>query len=78
MDSGKVGCTYVVTGEMVDVGLGQHGVVFEFTFPERRGIASNDNELGLSGSKCFQGRLIAKGDYEWNVSENSKVLAHIR
>lgn len=41
-------CTYIVTGEVVDVGLGKHGVVLEFTLPERRGVASNDDELGLS------------------------------
>jgi len=41
-------CTYVVTGEVVDVGLGKHGVVLELTLAERRGVASNDDKLGLS------------------------------
>lgn len=40
--------THVVTLEVVDVGLGQHGVVLKLTLSERRGVASNDDELGLS------------------------------
>lgn len=47
--------THVVTLEVVDVGLGQHGVVLEFTLSERRGVASNDDELGLSGSEGLEG-----------------------
>jgi hypothetical protein len=37
------GPTYVVTGEVVDVCLCKHGIVFEFGLSERRSIASDDN-----------------------------------
>jgi hypothetical protein len=55
-------CTYVVTGEVVDVGLGKHRVVLELTLAERRGVASNDDELGLSGSEGLEGRFVSKSD----------------
>jgi hypothetical protein len=32
-------CTYVVAGEVVDLGLGKHGVVLELGLAERRGVA---------------------------------------
>jgi hypothetical protein len=47
---------------VVDVGLGQHGVVLELTLAERRGVASNNDELGLSGSKGLEGRFVSEGD----------------
>jgi hypothetical protein len=55
-------CTYVVTGEVVDVGLGKHGIVLELTLAERRGVASNDDELGLSGAEGLEGRLVSKSN----------------
>ena len=39
--------TYVVASKVVNVGLGKHGVVLELTLAERRGIASDDDELGF-------------------------------
>lgn len=47
--------TYVVTSEVVDVGLGKHRVVLELTLAERRGVASNDDKLGLARSKSLEG-----------------------
>jgi hypothetical protein len=47
---------------VVDVGLGKHGVVLELTLAERRGVASNDDELGLSGAEGLEGRLVSKSD----------------
>ena len=41
MDRG--GGTYVVTAEMVDGGLGQHGIVLELRLPQRGGVASDDD-----------------------------------
>ena len=61
-DKRDVLCTYVVTGEVMDVGLGQHGVVLELTLAERRGVTSDDDELGLSGSKGLEGRFVSEGD----------------
>ena len=46
--------THVVAGEVVNVGLGQHGIVLKFRLPERRSISSDDDELGLSRSQGFQ------------------------
>jgi hypothetical protein len=54
--------TYVVAGEVVDGGLGQHAVVLELTLAERRSVASNDDELGLAGSEALEGRLVSKSD----------------
>lgn len=39
---------------MVDGRLGQHAVVLELTLAERRGVASNEDQLGLSGSQCLE------------------------
>lgn len=47
---------------MVDVGLRQHGVVLELGLSERRSVASDDDELGLSGAEGLEGRLVSKGD----------------
>jgi hypothetical protein len=47
---------------VVDVGFGQHGVVLELTLAERRGVASNNDELGLSRSKGLEGRFVSEGD----------------
>jgi hypothetical protein len=55
-------CAYVVTGEVVDLGFGKHGVVLELTLAQRRGIASNDDELGLSGAEGLEGRFVSKSD----------------
>ena len=42
--------TYVVTVEVVNSSLAEHGVVLELRLAERRGVASNDDELGLAGA----------------------------
>lgn len=48
---------------MVDVGLGEHGVVLELGLAERWGVASNDDQLGLSGAESLEGRLVSEGDW---------------
>ncbi len=53
---------------MVDVGLGQHRVVLELTLAERRGVASNDDELGLSGAEGLKCGLVSESDWELIVS----------
>lgn len=55
-------CTYVVTGEVVNLSLGQHGVVLELRLAERRGVSGNDDELGLSRSELLESRLVSEGD----------------
>ena len=37
--------TYVVAGEVVDGGLGQHGVVLELRLAERGAVAGNEDKL---------------------------------
>lgn len=54
--------TYVVTSKVVDVGLGQHGVVLKLRLAERRSVSGDDNELGLSGSKGLEGRFVSERD----------------
>lgn len=56
--------TYVVASEVVNGGLGQHAVVLELTLAERRSVASNDDQLGLAGTKALEGRLVTKSDCE--------------
>jgi hypothetical protein len=55
-------CTYVVAGEVVDSGLGQHAVVLELGLAERRCVAGDDDQLGLAGAEGLEGGLVAEGD----------------
>ncbi len=55
-------CTYIVASEVVDVGLGKHRVVFQLGLAERRGVASDDDKLGLSGAEGLEGRLVSESD----------------
>ncbi len=57
-------CTYVVASEMMYICLGEHGVVFQLGLAERGGVASDDNELGLSGAKSLECRLVSESDCE--------------
>lgn len=54
--------TYVVAREVVDRGLGQHGVVLELRLPQGRSVASNDDELGLASTEALEGGLVAESD----------------
>lgn len=49
----------VVAAEVVDRGLGEHGVVLELRLAEGRSVASNDDKLGLAGAESLEGRLVA-------------------
>lgn len=67
----SIGCgTYVVAGEVVDGGLAEHGVVLELRLAERRGVASNDDELGLAGAEGLEGGLVTKSDLAGLCEEN--------
>ena len=55
-------CTYVVASEVVHIGLGQHRIIFQLGLAERRGVAGDDDELGLSGAEGLEGRLVSKSD----------------
>lgn len=57
-------CTYVVASEVVDIGLGQHRVVFQLGLAERRRVAGDDDELGLSRSESLESRLVSESDCE--------------
>lgn len=54
--------TYVVAREVVHGGLGQHAVVLQLRLAERRGVASNDDELGLARTERLEGRLVSESD----------------
>lgn len=59
--------TYVVSGKVVNVGLGQHGVVLELALAQRRSVASNDNQLGLASAQTLEGRLVSQRDCKSSV-----------
>lgn len=61
---GDVFATYVGTGEVVNWGLGQHGVVLQLGLAQGRSVARDDDELGLAGSQTLEGRLVAESDYK--------------
>jgi hypothetical protein len=71
------GCAYVVSGEVVDVGLGEHGVVLELRLAERWGVASDDDELGLSGAEGLEGRLVSEGDCEEEEMSVNDLFIHV-
>lgn len=48
----------------MDGRLGQHGVVLELGLAEWRGVAGDDDELGLVGAQALEGRLVAESDCE--------------
>lgn len=54
--------THVVTREMVDGSLRQHGVVLQLGLAERGGVGSDDDQLGLAGAQSLHGRLGTQGD----------------
>lgn len=54
--------TYVVAVEVVDRGLGQHGVVLQLGLPQRRGVAGDEDELCLAGAEGLEGRLVSEHD----------------
>jgi hypothetical protein len=56
--------TYVVASEVVNIGLGQHGVVFQLGLAERRCVPGDDDELGLSGSEGLESRFVSESDCE--------------
>ena len=47
---------------MVDGSLAEHRVVLELRLAERRGVASDDDELGLAGAEGLEGGLVAESD----------------
>jgi hypothetical protein len=47
---------------VVNLGLGQHRVVLEFTLAERRSVSGDDDELGLARAELLEGRLISESD----------------
>ncbi len=59
--------THVVSGKVVDIGLGEHGVVLKLALAERRSVAGNDDQLGLSRTEGLEGRLVTKSDCFPNV-----------
>merc|ERR1712029_503344 len=52
----------VVAGEVVNRGLGQHGVVLELRLAERGSVAGDDDKLGLAGAEALEGGLVTESD----------------
>lgn len=52
--------THVVSGKVVDVCLGEHRVVLEFTLDQGRRVGGNDDQFGLSRTKGLEGRLVSQ------------------
>ena len=50
----------VTTLEVVDLGLGQHGVVFQFRLSQDWGVGSDDDQLSLTLSQSLNGRLVTQ------------------
>lgn len=48
-------CTHIVACEVVNIGLRQHGVILQLRFPQRRCVASNDDQLSLARSESLEG-----------------------
>ena len=51
----------VVTAEVVDLGLGEHGVVLELGLAEARHVLGDDHELGLAGAQRLERGLVPEG-----------------
>lgn len=51
----------VTTLEVVNSGLGQHGVVLKLRLSQGRSVAGNDNQLGLSLSERLESALVSEG-----------------
>lgn len=51
----------VTTLEVVDVGLGQHGVVLQLGLSQDWGVGRDDNQLGLTLSDSLDGGLESQG-----------------
>lgn len=56
----RVVCTNINTWLNVCRSLENHRLTLEFALAERRGIASNDNKLGLAGSESLESRLVSQ------------------
>jgi hypothetical protein len=54
--------TYVVSSEVVDVALGEHGVVLKLGLAERGSVSGNDDKLGFSGTESLKGRLVSEDE----------------
>lgn len=46
---------------MVDWGLGQHGVVLQLGLAERRGVAGDEDQLGLARAEGYSDVMLARG-----------------
>ena len=63
----------VGAAEVVNVSLGQHGVVLELRLAEGRSVGGDDDQLGLAGPQSLERALVAEGNLSGllRVSEGS-------
>lgn len=47
---------------MVDIGLGEHGVILDLRLAEGRAVFGDQDELGLARSELLEGLLVTEGE----------------
>lgn len=60
--------TYVVAVEVVDGGLGEHGVVLKLGLAQGRAVSGDEDKLGLARAESLHGGLGTHGDCELLVN----------
>lgn len=59
--------THVGAAVVVDGSLGQHGVVLQLRLAKRRGVASNQNQLGLARSQGCQDIVVSMQPQSFSI-----------
>lgn len=59
---GKGNGTYVVAVEVVNGGLGEHGVVLKLGLAQRRAVSGDEDQLGLARAESLHGGLGTHGN----------------
>jgi hypothetical protein len=64
----------------VDGALGEHGVVLELRLAERRGVAGDEDQLGLAHAELLERGLVSKDDcarVSFDAGGNQKELGNV-
>lgn len=54
--------THIIARKVVDIRLGQHGIVLELALAQRRGVAGDDDQFGFACAEGLECRLVAESD----------------
>ena len=71
------GDTYVVSGKVVNVILGQHGVILELRLLKWGAVASDNDEFGFAKTESLEGRFVAESDWRGDKIRVSYFLTEI-